>query len=93
MLRQMAPLNNEVLVINATTNGNHLEGSAHYQGQAVDLKYPKNPKNVLKSAAKSGAKFGLDEKAHPSSKSTGPHIHLQLRPGRGGSRGDLPLLD
>jgi len=90
MLRKMALNLDEKLTVTATTNGVHTEGSAHYDGQAVDLRYPNKPKAVLKAAAESGAKFGLDEKKHPSAKSSGPHIHLQLRPGRGGARGDLP---
>ncbi len=90
MLREMAPKLDEKMLVTATTNGEHNPGSAHSDRLAVDLKYPKDPAKMLKAAAESGAKFGLDEKKHPTPKTKGAHIHLQLRPGRGGSRGDLP---
>jgi len=74
----------------STTNGTHSKGSAHPDGDAVDIRYnAKNPAKTMEAASLAGAKFGLDEKRHPSSLSSGPHFHFQLRPGKGGSMGDL----
>jgi RHS repeat-associated protein len=68
----------------------HKPGSPHRMGLAVDVGYPKDPTKILQGASDAGAQFGLDEKLHPSSKSTAPHLHLQLIPGKRGGRGDLP---
>ena len=45
---------------------------------------------VAPSTAGCGTGFGLDEAKHPSPKSTGNHIHLQIPLGPGGGHGDLP---
>jgi len=92
LLVKMSSKLDEKIVVTATTNGKHNPGSAHPDGEAVDLRYPKNPEKMLKAAAESGAQFGLDEKKHPTPATKGAHIHLQVRPGKGGSRGDLPKV-
>jgi RHS repeat-associated protein len=70
----------------------HPPGTPHRAGTAVDIRYPTNPDKILCAAAECGANFGLDEKKHPSPQATGPHIHLQIPPGKRGGRGDLPKL-
>ncbi len=80
------------VTVTGTTNGKHSKGSAHYTEEAVDIRYnAKNPKKALAAGARAGAQFALDEKEHPSSETSGPHFHFQLRPGKGGSKGDLPF--
>ena len=69
----------------------HPADSPHGRGQAADLRVrPGTEHEVLGCAAQCGAQFGLDERAHPSAHATGPHVHIQLTPGRNGGRGDLP---
>ncbi len=71
----------------------HPAGTPHANGVAVDVDYPANPQDaarILCAAAGCGAGFALDEKLHPSKKSTGPHIHMQIPKGTRGGRGDLP---
>jgi hypothetical protein len=75
-------------VVTATTNG-HGKETPHGKGKAIDIRYPENPDKFLCCAAKCGAGCGIDEKKHPSKGSTGPHLHLQLTPCKGG-RMDLP---
>lgn len=77
------------LTITSTTDY-HGATTLHGRGQAVDLRYPSDADIVLCCAARCGAGYGLDEKKHPSRRTTAPHIHLQLPSGRGGRRGDLP---
>lgn len=48
----------------------------HAWEAAFDVAYPSNPKKFLCCAKKCGADFVLDEKEHPSSKSSGPHMHV-----------------
>jgi RHS repeat-associated protein len=69
----------------------HPPGTPHRRGAAVDLKYdPGNASKILCAASGCGSGFGLDEAKHPSPKSTGNHIHLQIPAGKKGGRGDLP---
>ena len=81
-----------LFVVTATTN-DHPPGSPHGRGEAADIRYPSNPNGFLCCASKCGAGCGLDEMKHPSAHSTGPHIHIQLGPCLGGSRGDLSSKD
>lgn len=68
----------------------HPPGTPHRRGEAVDISYPQNPAKVLCCASECGAGFALDEKLHPSAKSTAAHIHIQIPKGKRGGRGDLP---
>jgi RHS repeat-associated protein len=73
----------------------HIPDTPHGRGEAADIEYPANPADadkILCAAAGCGASFAKDELKHPSAKSTGPHVHVQLGPRRGG-RGDLPPSD
>jgi RHS repeat-associated protein len=81
------------IVITSTSEPNrqHGPGTPHRQGEAADLRVaPQNEQTVMQCAANCGAQFGQNERIHPSSNSTGPHIHIQTVPGRHGGRGDLP---
>jgi RHS repeat-associated protein len=68
----------------------------HGFGQAADIRYRGPGSSSFSSsdfmcfAARCGAGFGLDEFQNPSPGATGPHIHIQIPPGKNGSRGDLP---
>ena len=68
----------------------HVPDTPHGRGEAADIIYPQNPDRLLCCASDCGAGKALDEKKHPSPKATGPHIHIQLFPGPGGGRGNLP---
>jgi RHS repeat-associated protein len=69
----------------------HLPGTPHRRGVAVDVAYvPGTANQILCAAKECGAGFGLDEAAHPSAKSTGKHVHVQIPPGKRGGHGDLP---
>ena len=69
----------------------HPPGTPHRRGVAVDVRYdPGTADKILCAAAGCGSGFALDEAKHPSSKSTGPHMHLQIPPGTRGGHGDLP---
>jgi RHS repeat-associated protein len=69
----------------------HEPGTPHRRGEAADVTVGKEyRKTVLQCAANCGARYGQNEYARPSAKATGGHIHLQLGPGKGGGRGDLP---
>ncbi|MGB8062749.1 MAG: RHS repeat-associated core domain-containing protein, partial [Candidatus Sulfotelmatobacter sp.] len=69
----------------------HPPGTPHRRGVAVDVRYTPGTANQILCAAKEcGAGFGLDEAAHPSKKSTGKHVHVQIPPGKRGGHGDLP---
>jgi hypothetical protein len=69
----------------------HPADTPHGRGEAADLRVAPGTENkVLGCAAQCGAQFGLNESAHPSAHATGPHVHIQLVPGRNGGRGDLP---
>ncbi len=83
------------LIIVSTTNGHHNVGSAHYSGQAADIRYNDNGSQGarrLQAAADCGAQFGQDEGTRPKGQKVwgGPHYHVQLVPGNNGSRGHLP---
>jgi hypothetical protein len=70
----------------------HGPGTPHGKGEAADVREPKGTGGpILFCGAVCGAKFGLDEGRHPSKYASGPHVHLQITPGRYGGRGDLPL--
>lgn len=71
----------------------HIPDTPHGRGEAADIEYPSNPADadkILCAAAGCGAGFGKDEGKHPSAKSSGPHVHVQLGPGKLGGHGDLP---
>ena len=77
----------------STVSKVHPSGTPHARGVAVDLRYPPNPADaakILYAAGACGAGFALDEAQHPSAHATGPHIHIQIPPGKRGGRGDLP---
>ena len=76
-------------IITSTTDS-HASNTPHGRGEAFDIRYPNNSSKFLCCAAKCGAGYGLDEKVNPSSRSTGPHIHIQLGSGTGGGIGNLP---
>jgi hypothetical protein len=79
--------------VNATTNG-HVATSPHGRGEAADIQYNlSNPDKFLCATSLCGAGMAIDEAKHPSANSTGPHIHLQLGPGKDGWTGDLPSPD
>lgn len=67
----------------------HITGSAHCRGEAVDFSFKRNPqlwgmkKKFMFCACKCKFEFGQEE-ANP------PHYHVQIGPGKGGSRGELP---
>jgi RHS repeat-associated protein len=72
-------------------NGKHGPTTPHGKGEAADLRVNKGDEGkVLQCAANCGAKFGLDERAHPSGHGLLPHVHIQTVPGTRGGRGDLP---
>jgi hypothetical protein len=72
-------------------NGKHGPLTPHGKGQAADLRVNKGEEGkVLQCAANCGAKFGLDERAHPSGPGVLPHVHIQTVPGTRGGDGDLP---
>ena len=68
----------------------HTADTPHGRGEAADIVYPADPDKMLCAATHCGAGFGLDEKQHPSPKSKGAHIHVQIGAGRRGGHGDLP---
>ena len=76
------------LVVTSTTDS-HPGNNPHARGEAADIRYPSDPKKVLCCASQCGAGFALDEKRHPSSKSTAAHIHVQTGKGASGGPGDL----
>jgi RHS repeat-associated protein len=80
------------LIVTSTSriSKQHPAGTPHARGVAVDIRYPADPNKVLCAAASCGAGFALDEKKHPSANSDGPHIHIQIPPGKRGGSGDLP---
>jgi RHS repeat-associated protein len=68
----------------------------HGRGVAADITWDPDAdfaKKLLCCAARCGAGYGLDEGRNPSSRSTGPHFHVQLPPGLRGGRGDLPCKE
>ena len=69
-----------------STSDSHGPGNPHTDHQAIDITTDRRRQAMI-CGANCGAKFQLDEYAHPSRKSSGPHIHLQTRPGRGGATG------
>lgn len=81
------------LIVTSTSEDTpeHPPGTPHRRGVAVDIRYqPGNADKILCAAKPCGAGLGLDEKRHPSLHSNGPHIHLQIPPGKNGGHGDLP---
>jgi RHS repeat-associated protein len=69
----------------------HGPDTPHGKGEAADLKTgATNAREGMMCAGYCGAGYGQNEYAHPSPHATGPHVHIQTGPGRGGSRGDLP---
>jgi hypothetical protein len=73
-----------------STTDYHEPDTPHDRGLAADIRYPAYPSKFLCCAGKCGAGFALDEKLHPSTRATAPHIHVQIPPGKRGGRGDLP---
>ncbi len=82
--------------VNSTTDS-HPPGDPHTKGRAADIAYPNDPGKFLCAASLCGATMAIDEMIHPSPKSTGPHIHVQIGCGKGAPgtcwRGDLPEPD
>jgi RHS repeat-associated protein len=73
------------------SNGKHGPETPHGKGEAADLRVNKGGEGrVVQCAANCGAKYGLDERAHPSGPGVLPHVHIQTVPGTHGGRGDLP---
>ncbi|HUZ47103.1 MAG TPA: RHS repeat-associated core domain-containing protein [Terriglobia bacterium] len=71
----------------------HGSNTPHGRGEAADVRANRgNAGKILSCGAVCGAKFGLNEVTHPSAHATGPHVHLQITPGRNGGRGDLPRV-
>ncbi|GEM_PF-6526729 len=74
-------------------NERHPASSPHGRGVAADITVKKSAeKTVLGCASACGAKFGLNERIHPSKHANGPHIHLQVVSGKRGGSGDLPSV-
>lgn len=69
--------------VTSTTGDQHTEGSAHYQGRAVDVRTKdKTPEEItafMKALRKAGIKV-LDERIKPKGKTdwTDSHLHLQI---------------
>jgi RHS repeat-associated protein len=83
--------------LTVTSTSEHMEGAhgpdtPHGRGEAADLaaRSPQQADHLVGCAAQCGAGFALNEVRHPSPHATGPHVHVQVGPGLGGSRGDLP---
>jgi RHS repeat-associated protein len=78
-----------------STTDSHDPKDPHSRGLAVDLHYdnPMATESILCAAAGCGAGFAQDEAKNPSANATGPHIHIQIPPGRLGGRGDLPTAN
>jgi hypothetical protein len=76
-------------VVTATSDGGHSgSNDPHYQGQAFDVTAGAAYRAaIMQAAANCGAVYQQDEYAHPSSKSDAPHLHFQLRAGKGGAVG------
>jgi hypothetical protein len=89
LLRCIEKKTNTSLYVTSTSDS-HSPTDPHTLGLAVDVRYPSNPGAVLNAAACCGAKYAQDEAKNPSPNATGPHLHLQLVPGRHGGHGDLP---
>lgn len=84
---------NEGMVVTSTDEASkaHPPGDVHRRGAAADLRVPTgNYNHVLQCASNCGAGDAVNEAAHPSTRATGPHIHVQLGPNFSGGRGDLP---
>jgi RHS repeat-associated protein len=78
----------------ALPNGQHGPDTPHGRSEAADLRVKKgNEGKVLQCAANCGAKFGLNERLHPSGPGVRPHVHVQTVPGTQGGQGDLPDPD
>jgi RHS repeat-associated protein len=76
------------LIVTATTNG-HTTG-AHARGTGIDFVLSNGAagaNDALCCALGCGAAFVQDEYHYPSPHATGPHIHAQLDPGKGGATG------
>ena len=67
-----------------STSDSHDPKDPHSRGLAVDIHYPgpMATDSILCAAAGCGAGFAQDEAKNPSPNATGPHIHLQIPPGR-----------
>ena len=62
----------------------HAAGSPHRRGIAADIRYPGrvDAKRLLCCASRCLAGYAQDEAQNPSSKSTAPHLHIQIPSGR-----------
>jgi hypothetical protein len=58
----------------------------HYSNQAIDIGTA-DPVTAMQLAALCGALYQQNEYVKPSPHATGPHVHLQTRPGLGGATG------
>jgi hypothetical protein len=70
----------------SSTSDSHGPNDVHSQGLAADVTGD-DPKSLMQAGANCGAAYQQDEYTHPSPNATGPHVHLQLRPGRSGATG------
>jgi RHS repeat-associated protein len=92
VLQCMQSCSSFVISSTAEDTPRHPPGTPHRLNEAADLEVGLGKEHsTLQCAANCGAHFGLDERAHPSKNSSGPHVHVQVTPGRNGGRGDLPL--
>lgn len=78
-------------IINQVTGtSDYVKGRApdnpHYTLQALDAK-TSNPVAAMILGAMCGAQYQQNEYTNPSPGATGPHVHLQTRPGLGGATG------
>lgn len=69
-----------------STSDSHKPTDVHTRGVAADVSTP-DPKKVMMCSAQCGSLYQQNEYTNPSKNATGPHVHLQLVPGRNGSIG------
>jgi RHS repeat-associated protein len=85
----------ENLLVTSTSehvSGTHGPNTPHGRGEAADFRANsvKKADHMVQCADQCGAGAALNEVRHPSAKASGPHVHVQTKPGKGGWRGDLP---
>ena len=65
------------------------KGSPHAEGKGVDITIPGGKSGDINGAMCCAFQCGMvyvqDEYNYPSSQSSGPHIHMQTRPEKGGT--------
>ena len=67
----------QVLVVTSVVDGEHMRGSLHYVGSAVDLRNPESRADILvrELAASLGSNYDVVPETH--------HIHIEFQPKRG----------